>query len=151
MALPKELTTVTPFSKLMAAILFIVLPFIGFLLGIRYQQRIELLERQLAEIATSNVKRHPTPPPESTADYKSEIAKICAKVFKTPTDPNVGITFEQSYCQGNQCIDAKTKNGCESKDVIIIESGQIASGKDGKPDCEWYSSVETMYFCKPLN
>lgn len=38
MKLPKELTTVTPLSKILAAILFIMLPFIGFFLGTRYQR-----------------------------------------------------------------------------------------------------------------
>lgn len=38
MPLPKKFTTVTTFSKIVALILFIALPFIGFLLGIRYQQ-----------------------------------------------------------------------------------------------------------------
>lgn len=35
--LPRSLTTVTPFSKLLAAILFITLPFVGFYLGLHYQ------------------------------------------------------------------------------------------------------------------
>ena len=37
MSLPKSFTTVTPLSKLSAAILFIVLPFICFLLGTKFQ------------------------------------------------------------------------------------------------------------------
>jgi hypothetical protein len=37
MKLPKELTTVTPLSKTLALILFIVLPFIGFFIGVRYE------------------------------------------------------------------------------------------------------------------
>ncbi len=37
MRLPKELTTVTPLSKTLALILFIVLPFIGFFVGVRYE------------------------------------------------------------------------------------------------------------------
>ncbi len=38
MKLPKELTTVTPFSKALAVILFITLPFFGFYLGLLYQK-----------------------------------------------------------------------------------------------------------------
>lgn len=38
MNLPKELTTVTPISKLLAMTLFIILPFIGFYLGLKYNQ-----------------------------------------------------------------------------------------------------------------
>jgi hypothetical protein len=33
----KQFTTVTPFSKLVALILFIALPFIGFVLGMKFQ------------------------------------------------------------------------------------------------------------------
>ncbi len=40
MAVSKVFTTVTPFSKLVALILFIPLPFIGFYLGIEYQKSI---------------------------------------------------------------------------------------------------------------
>lgn len=38
MSLPKSLTTVTPFSKILAAILFITFPFAGFLAGMQYQK-----------------------------------------------------------------------------------------------------------------
>ena len=37
MTLPKELTTVTPLSKTIALIMFILLPIIGFLFGMQYQ------------------------------------------------------------------------------------------------------------------
>src|SRR3989338_9061208 len=40
MKLPKEINTVTPFSRLMALILFITLPIIFFFVGIRYQSEI---------------------------------------------------------------------------------------------------------------
>ena len=38
MTLPKEFTTVTPFSKTVALILFISLPLLGFFLGMRYRE-----------------------------------------------------------------------------------------------------------------
>lgn len=38
MPLPKSTTTVTTLSKLLAAILFIALPFIGFWVGMEYQK-----------------------------------------------------------------------------------------------------------------
>lgn len=37
----KELTSVTPFSKLLALILFITLPIIAFILGMNYQKKID--------------------------------------------------------------------------------------------------------------
>ncbi|PIR43231.1 hypothetical protein COV24_03710 [candidate division WWE3 bacterium CG10_big_fil_rev_8_21_14_0_10_32_10] len=38
MKLPKQLTTVTPFSKILFAVLFITLPFLGFWLGMEYEK-----------------------------------------------------------------------------------------------------------------
>lgn len=42
MNLPKELTTVTPFSKYLAMFLFILFPFFGFYLGMEYQRRLDV-------------------------------------------------------------------------------------------------------------
>lgn len=39
--LPKELTTVTPLSKLVALIVFIALPFIAFYYGVLYQSSMQ--------------------------------------------------------------------------------------------------------------
>lgn len=39
--LPKSLTTITPLSKTIAFILFIVLPFVGFYLGMQYQKTMD--------------------------------------------------------------------------------------------------------------
>ena len=36
--LPEYMTTVTPFSKALAMVLFVSLPFVGFILGMLYQQ-----------------------------------------------------------------------------------------------------------------
>lgn len=41
MRIPKELSKVTPISRALAMFLFVILPFIGFLFGIRYQQLID--------------------------------------------------------------------------------------------------------------
>lgn len=40
MELPKSLTTVTPISKYLALVLFILLPFVGFYAGMKYQKSI---------------------------------------------------------------------------------------------------------------
>jgi hypothetical protein len=37
--LPKWLTTVTPLSKILAMILFVLLPFVGFYIGMKYQEK----------------------------------------------------------------------------------------------------------------
>ncbi|HSW97802.1 MAG TPA: hypothetical protein VLF89_08305 [Candidatus Saccharimonadales bacterium] len=41
--------TVTPFSKFLAMLLFILLPFIGFYLGTQYQQKIDIVWQQTNE------------------------------------------------------------------------------------------------------
>ena len=41
MKLPKSLTTVTPLSRTVAAIVLIALPFIGFIYGMKYQERVD--------------------------------------------------------------------------------------------------------------
>jgi len=69
MKLPKELTTVTPLSKYFAMILFITLPFIGFMLGIRYQEMIGLQTKQEEIIVF--VKPSPTPTPENISEWKT--------------------------------------------------------------------------------
>lgn len=70
MKLPKELTIVTPLSKYLAMILFIVLPIVGFFLGIRYQEILDLAKRQQMENNLS-VTRIPTPTPDETANWKT--------------------------------------------------------------------------------
>lgn len=46
--LPKSVTTVTAFSKLVALIMFILLPFIGFWLGVKY-------EKELLNVCSNNI------------------------------------------------------------------------------------------------
>ena len=47
--MPKELTIITPLSKYLAMALFIILPFIGFSLGIRYQQLMNFYQEELTK------------------------------------------------------------------------------------------------------
>jgi hypothetical protein len=51
--LPKSLTTVTTFSKILAMILFVVLPFLGFYLGIKYQEGIQIKTYQSFSTTTT--------------------------------------------------------------------------------------------------
>ena len=60
MTLPKELTTITPTSKYLAMLLLLSLPFVGFLLGLKYQQQfIEYLESR-ANVDQYILKTQPT-------------------------------------------------------------------------------------------
>lgn len=62
MNLPKELTTVTKLSKYLAMVVFIALPFVGFFLGVRYQEMMDLSKRQQEE-SNLAIPRAPTPTP----------------------------------------------------------------------------------------
>ena len=53
MILPKQLTTITSFTKILAGILFITLPFVGFYLGMEYEQYLNTIAHSIIlEIST---------------------------------------------------------------------------------------------------
>lgn len=61
MKLAKKLTTATPLSKILAMVLFIALPFVGFYLGIRYQglnntiKNVPQIQTQITQKQVENV------------------------------------------------------------------------------------------------
>lgn len=61
MVLPRSLTTVTPFSKFLALLFFILLPFMGFFFGMAYQQKISSLPEATSPAQYSNPSPTPTP------------------------------------------------------------------------------------------
>jgi len=71
MTLPKSLTTVTTFSKILALVLFIMLPFIGFIFGMEYQQKIDNIQPVSNPTQSSNPSPSPPPTPKSTLDISS--------------------------------------------------------------------------------
>jgi len=99
MNLPKELTTVTKLSKYLALFLFIALPFVGFFLGVRYQEMMDLSKRQ-QEKSTLAIPRIPTlSPAEALAKEGNSIAiptvdpSITAN-WKTYIRPDMKIKFK---------------------------------------------------------
>lgn len=70
MKLPKELTTVTPLSKILAAVFFIAFPFISFFLGMQYQYMTDLYNQQLADESILSPQRKLTPTPNRNAQWK---------------------------------------------------------------------------------
>ncbi len=60
MTLPKELTTVTTISKTLALYMFIMMPIIGFLLGMKYQENIDAT-RYTSETPIMQTPGHKTP------------------------------------------------------------------------------------------
>lgn len=63
MGLPKSLTTVTTFSKILAATLFISFPLIGFYFGMAYQKNIDIISSEIKNEAERNEIAKPTPTP----------------------------------------------------------------------------------------
>ena len=59
MELPKYLTTVTPFSKILAIILFVLLPILGFIFGMEYKQ-MQIQSRPPAQIVIPTSMPLPT-------------------------------------------------------------------------------------------
>ena len=81
MKLPKSVTTVTPFSKFIALILFIALPFGGFYAGIKYEQAVQTINTPV-----------PTPynvfsaAPAMTNSWKTYTIDILRIQFQYPSD-----------------------------------------------------------------
>lgn len=101
MPLPKSLTTITPFSKLLAMALFIAFPLVGFFLGTLYQEKVELLKKRMQEESLS-IPRSPTPSP----------IKISSRGWKVHEDEALqySIEFPQEFeikCNGEACTIAK--------------------------------------------
>jgi hypothetical protein len=83
--LPSWLTTVTPFSKYLAMALFILLPFTGFYLGIKYQEKVTVIPPVVSEIQKTTIQ---TPTHVSTAGWKTFTDKFVGFGFaiKYPSD-----------------------------------------------------------------
>jgi hypothetical protein len=81
--LPKSLTTVTPFSKALAMILFILLPFVGFYLGMNYQAAIS---PEVSSFSQQSIQITPTPtavPVVTTVKCGNEICNSNQKCEST--------------------------------------------------------------------
>lgn len=62
MQLPKELTTVTPLSKVIALLFFVTLPILAFIFGMNYQKALE--NNQVGSIQKINIFPSPTTEPK---------------------------------------------------------------------------------------
>ena len=117
MALPKELTTVTTFSKTLALLLFITLPILAFVLGASYQKAID---------DSQSIVLTPTPTPTEEVACTMD-AKICpdgASVGRVP--PN---------CEFEACPNEETPSTeyeCPPGNYVNCMPGPI---KSKNPDC----------------
>jgi len=84
MVLPKSLTTVTTFSKILALFLFLLLPFAGFYAGYKY--------REGTYVATPIVQNNPTPIPSPYPTSTNQI--IDTSTWKTYADTALGFSFK---------------------------------------------------------
>lgn len=89
MKLSKKLTTVTLFSKIVALIMFVSFPFIGFYLGVQYQKRLDKPFMDSIEIQT------PHKPAKSEKTACTMEAKLC------PDGSYVGRTGP--HCEFEKC------------------------------------------------
>lgn len=108
MTFPKELTTVTKTSRYLALSLFIILPILGFFMGMAYQSRINQgLQKSYYSSPITQTENNPL---EAKRDLKTFTSKIEGFTLKYPNDWTVEDNF------GNSC----TKVDC--KDVFRITS-----------------------------
>ena len=89
MTLPKELTIVTPLSKTLAMVVFVSLPILGFFLGIRYQEMMDLTKRQEME-SNLSITRVPTPTPIAIPTVDPSVTVN----WKTYTNSEFGFSIE---------------------------------------------------------
>ncbi|MCL5411724.1 MAG: hypothetical protein M1150_03215 [Patescibacteria group bacterium] len=109
MELPKELTTVTNTSKILAGIVFITLPFIAFFAGTYYQASITPKSTDNTSVPTSKTSTS-SASPSATANWKTYTNNLYGYSVKYPKDwtyventistkfypPNIG-SFEGSF------------------------------------------------------
>lgn len=122
MQLPRELTTVTPLSKILALILFFLLPIIGFLFGMQYESSKDLYESvEMNEQGNYNMK--PTVSVNQTTTFKSlDIPVINTNGWLTYTSkygytikyPRDWIIYSNDWYEGNIAF------GPPDKDTEIV-------------------------------
>lgn len=81
--LPKLLTTATSFTKILAMFLFIFLPFVGFYLGMQYQQGI-MINPPVSYV--QKISPTPTMIPIDTSSWKTYTNNTAGYVIKYPAE-----------------------------------------------------------------
>jgi hypothetical protein len=143
--LPKELTTVTPLSKYLAMVVFISLPFVGFFLGMRYQEMMDLSKRQQEKSSLviprtpilspaealakeGNSIANPTVDPSITANWKTYRNDEFGFELKYP------LYFEKFNEYYNKTLSARSKNGEIFFSVHVITNQPSLEDYLGKLD-----------------
>jgi hypothetical protein len=144
--LPKWLTTVTPLSKIIAMILFILLPFVGFYMGMKYQEKTNIAPVVIDVNKSVNLTPTPTAAPflvypitqtnlkMDTLNWKtySLTAYPIKYLIKFPPDwKNLsnGDGGSSNYVSPDKLVDAITESsvrGLEGRDDTIEKVANLA-------------------------
>jgi hypothetical protein len=122
--LPQWLTTVTLFSKLLAMSLFIILPFLGFYLGMQYQQKLTVTTPVVSEVQKTVIPT-PTPTPGSIdiLNWKTYTNVKYNFTFKYLPDLNPKETAESSYGDARRLRIDLVNNKTIAYSVEVLNAG----------------------------
>src|SRR3990167_8978293 len=99
MTLPRYLTTVTSFSKIIAAVLFIIFPFAGFYIGLQYEHQFTQYLEDRTTVDQYMAKPNPVAVQNtSTANWKTYVNAQLGISFEYPNDWMV-VSSKQSSSQ----------------------------------------------------
>ncbi|MEK7517528.1 MAG: hypothetical protein AAB583_03180 [Patescibacteria group bacterium] len=118
MKLPKELTTITRLSKSLAVIVFLAFPFIGFFLGLRFQEMLYLAKGQEME-ANLSINRSPTPAIDETASWKTFTNTKYQYSIKYPSDWEITSPFTEKTPEAVRFAKLIAKEGDAAFDIIV--------------------------------
>jgi len=132
MKLPKELTTVTPLSKTVALLMFILLPVIAFLLGMKFQQKMTLYVPPTQEehaFCTMEAKVCPDGSAVGRTGANCEFAP-CPVAPKNRGERFSGIITKINY----EChVDGICSIKIDNRDVIVTQGGLRPPGENIQP------------------
>lgn len=146
MIIPKSLTTVTPFSKFLAMGLFLLLPFAGFYLGMRYQETLDSAKKQRS--TTQAIPRKPLSLVDETANWKTYRNKEYGLEIKYPNNLSVsfsvynGVVLEDTDSPNNGRFLIKLVNQKFEEAIKNIASKEVKDTQINQRNTVYYSLGE---------
>jgi hypothetical protein len=146
MTLPKWMTTVTPLSKILALLMFIGFPILGFLFGMRYQQIIDISKQTYIQPINTI---EPTKVNPTVNVFKNDMkAKLDLTLSSSPLPsipkenfpklkvqlPSVG-----KYCNG--CYDAPPGGNSQISENLLVGGQWVTGGFDTPTSSRKWSYV----------
>ena len=127
MKLPKSLTTVTPFSKTLALVMFIIFPLAGFYIGMQYQKALDVYQ-SYSLINTGSAKDETTITVDMSSIGKVQYAHVGNTVIVSlPTNFTWGIDISPDG------ILQSTSTGTHT--YKAMKEGTITIMANGRPQC----------------